>query len=130
MALLGFSILRDALYYGNKRQTIRKLRKTPIKKGERLHLYYHLRRSDCESLGSWTCKETFFIRMFSQPHIIEIVNLLGEKGLIVRNHAMTESEALDLAKRDGFTSTQELFTALERMHGRQDGSQVFQVIRW
>jgi len=126
LALLGFTVFKEKILYGNKRQTIRKLRKTPIKKGERLHLYWHLRQRDCESLGSWTCMETFFVKLFFTPLVIQILN--DAHGYGVRN--MTDEEALDLAKRDGFTSVQELFTTLERMHGPQDGSQVFQVIRW
>lgn len=70
--------------------------------------------------------ETFFVKLFFTPLVIQILN--DAHGYGVRN--MTDEEALDLAKRDGFTSVQELFTTLERMHGPQDGSQVFQVIRW
>lgn len=130
MALLGFSMLKDALLYGNKRQTIRKLRKTPIKKGERLHLYFKLRTPQCESLGSWACTETFYIRFFGTPLGIQLIELVGENKTVIVQHTMTDDEALDLAKRDGFNSVQELFTALEKMHGPQDGSQIFQVIRW
>jgi len=130
LALIGFSMLKEKILYGNKRQTIRKLRKTPIKRGERLHLYYHLRQRDCESLGSWTCTEVFYIRMFSLSHVIEAVDLVGECGLIVLHHTMTEEEVLNLAKRDGFNTTEELFTALDKMHGSQNGKQIFQVIRW
>ena len=72
--------------------------------------------------------------MFSVSHVIQVIDLeaylVGERGLIMVQHTMTEDEVLDLAKRDGFNSVQELFATLEKMHGPQDGSQIFQIVRW
>ena len=55
MPLLGFTTFKDKLLDGTKKQTVRKLRKHPIKVGDKLYLYWHLRQKDCEKLGEGVC---------------------------------------------------------------------------
>lgn len=56
MPLLGFTVFKKEVKLRKKRQTIRKPRKNPIKKGDALYLYWHLRRPDCELLRVAECK--------------------------------------------------------------------------
>jgi hypothetical protein len=51
MPLLGFTKLKEKLLDGSKTQTIRKLRKHPLKVGDILHIYWKLRTKECEKLG-------------------------------------------------------------------------------
>jgi len=51
LPLLGFTKLKEKLLDGSKTQTIRKPRKHPIKKGDKLFVYWKLRTKECEKLG-------------------------------------------------------------------------------
>lgn len=51
MPLLGFTKLKNRLLDGSKLQTIRKPRKTPLKEGDKLFVYWKLRTKQCEKLG-------------------------------------------------------------------------------
>lgn len=57
--LLGFTVFKEKILDGTKTQTIRKLRKRPIKEGDKLYLYWYLRQKDCEKLGESICTEEF-----------------------------------------------------------------------
>ena len=59
MPLLGFNVFHDEVKNGTKRQTIRRHRKQPIKVGDTLYLYWHLRQKDCHLLRKAKCIETF-----------------------------------------------------------------------
>jgi len=132
MALLGYTIphFKQSIPNGTKTQTIRKLRKLkgkphPIKLGERLYHYFGLRTKHCEKLGESICNETFFIRFYRSGCHVDWFRNLNSPCMVMR-----DEEIVKLAHRDGFNTVDELFTVLERMHGSQNGSQVFQVIRW
>jgi hypothetical protein len=56
MYLLGFSVFKEKILSGEKRQTIRILgKRRPPRVGEALRLYWHLRRRDCELLREAKC---------------------------------------------------------------------------
>ncbi len=118
-------MLKEQILSGEKKQTIRKLRKTPFKKGDRLDLYFHLRKPECESLGSFTCTDAFYIRIYPSMRSIQLCDLEGKPSTF-----MSGLEILEVAQRDGFKNVDALFTALQGMHGPIDNSQVWQVIRW
>ena len=59
MPLLGFSVFHGEVKDGKKRQTIRRHRKQPIKVGDTLNLYWHLRQKECHLLRTAKCIETF-----------------------------------------------------------------------
>ena len=134
MALLGFTVFKEKILDGSKRQTIRKLRKSPIKIGEELHLYWKLRTRACEKLIDATCSETFFIT----PIVTRDTDgslLMGSMHKHMEPDRLDDEilrgdDLLDLARRDGFTSFMDMIELLERMHGRLDGNKIFQVIRW
>jgi len=57
--ILGFTVFKDKILNGEKRQTIRKARKIPIKVGDTLYLYWKLRTRQCELLKAVKCTEAF-----------------------------------------------------------------------
>ncbi len=124
MVLIGFTVFKEKILSGEKRQTIRKLRKRPIRVGDRLDLYWKLRTKQCESLGSWLCKEVLSVRFMLQ-NMIELINAHD-----LNSRYLCDDEASDLARRDGFTSIDEMFLELRKMHGPIDSNQLWQVIRW
>jgi hypothetical protein len=145
MPLLGFTMFKEEILSGEKRQTIRKLRKIPVRKGDRLHLYWKLRTKQCEKLGEAICTETFFISI--SYHLYDSGSSIA--WIIYRHKTpnssgrkMPKEEAIDMALRDGFNKdhnanpyglffqpVQDMIRALERMHGDLH-NQIYQVIRW
>jgi len=57
-SILGLTVFKDKILNGEKRQTIRKARKTPIKVGDTLYLYWILRTKQCELLKVVKCTES------------------------------------------------------------------------
>jgi len=55
MAALSFSVFRKKVESGAKRQTIRAKRKYPIKKGDKLFLWWKQRSSERAKLGEAIC---------------------------------------------------------------------------
>jgi hypothetical protein len=105
MPSLGFNVFKQEVKNGHKRQTIRKHRKRPIKVGNLLYLYWHLRRVDCELLRKDVCTETF-----TKPW----------KDL---------KDDENVARRDGFKSTAEMQAWFNR-EGALDPEHLLDVIRW
>ena len=126
MALLGFTIFREKILDGTKCQTIRKLRKHPVKLGEKLYLYWHLRQRDCERLRTETCIEHFLINIQSEYWVgrQRLRILKFENGEWV---PMGYRETLDIAVRDGFKDDVEMLLWFEAKHPLP---QIFEVIRW
>ena len=142
MALLGFTVFKDKLLDGSKRQTIRKLRKRPIKVGDRLHLYWHLRRKDCEKLEESffalqreiTCTETFFITMQFDPNFLNSgkpvwrIDRYENPSLSGDFRTLFDHEVEDLARRDGFDNALQMMRWFYVRYPLY--STIFQVIRW
>lgn len=105
MPLIGFTVLKEKVLNGEKRQTIRKARKRPVKVGDTLYLYWHLRRKDCELLKVVKCTETF-----RKPWAM----LAG---------------SLDVAVRDGFKDASEMRKWFVEKHNPYF-TDLFDVIRW
>ena len=91
---------------GIKRQTIRRHRKQPIKVGDTLYLYWHLRRKDCHLLRTEKCLETF-----TKPWQM----LKASEGI---------------AKFDGFKSAAEMRRWFKESQGSPADEEFFDVIRW
>lgn len=51
MPLLGFTVFREKLLSGDKRQTIRRPRKRRLNVGDRLYVYWRPRSKECQKLG-------------------------------------------------------------------------------
>lgn len=129
MPILGFSMFREKILDGSKRQTIRLLGKKPKKEGDMLFLYWHLRQPDCAPLGKSTCVEAFPIQMNDEY-------LLGRNRLRIYQAPMDEDKpwipmsiagADDIARLDGFTDSDEMRAFFVKHYPLPD---VFQVIRW
>jgi hypothetical protein len=106
MPLLGFSVFHDEVKDGKKRQTLRRHRKQPIKVGDTLYLYWHLRRKDCHLLRKAKCIETF-----TQPW-----------------GTLKVSE--EISKLDGFNSSAEMRAWFNKTHQTLNDDELFDVIRW
>lgn len=81
MALIGFTVFKEKILDGSKRQTIRVPRKRPIKWGESLYLYWHLRRKDCQLLRIAHCNAVFNMRWADMKNNLELALKDGFKGL-------------------------------------------------
>jgi len=105
MPSIGFTMFKEKIISSEKRQTIRKHRKRPIKVGDTLYLYWHLRRKDCELLKVVKCVETF-----------------------TKPWAMLDYNE-ELAKRDGFRDKHEMHDWFMEKHN-PNKADLFDVIRW
>lgn len=123
MPLIGFTVFKDKILSGKKRQTIRVLRKKPVEVGDKLCLYWHLRQKDCEKLKEAHCTEEFQIQFDSGFIFTDKVI----KGSL--NCALSNKEKDRLAKKDGFKNAEEM---LEWFYSKYDDveDRIFQVIRW
>ena len=91
-----------------KRQTIRALRKVPIKPGDVLHLFTGMRTKGCHRLGKAKCKSRKAV-LIQDRHGTTDVRLSGSPlGL---------DKAQAFARSDGFASLLDLRRWFERVHG-------------
>ena len=104
MPALGFSVFHDEVKDGKKRQTIRIHRERPIKVGDTLYLYWHLRQKDCHLLRKAKCGETF----------TQLWGILKSSD--------------EIAKRDGFNSLKETREWFNKTPYPED-EELFDVIR-
>lgn len=97
---------------GQKRQTIRKVRKRPIKVGDTLYLYTGMRTKKCRKLGEVVCSEVFGIE-------------IDEYGCLWRDckdhtdslRVVYAPELGYIAHDDGFRSYEEMRAWFEKIHG-------------
>jgi len=80
--VIGFTVLKDKILSGKKRQTIRLVRKRrPPRVGETLRLYWRLRTKECELLKETVCSESFVKRWGDTRDDLELARLDGFNGL-------------------------------------------------
>lgn len=104
MSGISFSIFREQILSGAKRQTIRAVRKNPIREGETLYMWWKQRSPQREKLGEATCTKVAPIT------ITELGASCEDIG--VRYHC------LDLfAQADGFDDWDEMRDFFENAHG-------------
>ena len=103
MPLLGFTKLLDKLLDGSKTQTIRRIRKHPIKVGDKLYIYWKLRTKQCQKLGEGIATKIV------QKQFCEI----NDKDAVL----------------DGFNNLHELIIAFEEMHEPRHDT-LFDIITW
>lgn len=103
MPMLGFTVFIDKILDGTKTQTIRKMRKTPIKLGDILYLYAYPRTKNTRLLGVTRCIEAFNTTL--------CVALLSD----------------DTAKADGFNNAKEM---REYFKPNIEPDDDIQLIRW
>lgn len=106
MAIINFKKeFAEKVIRWEKLQTIRKVRKNPIKKGEWLHFYTGLRTKNAVKLCISKCSEvskikmTFADRWMGEPaeHYYEVHIWINGKELVERE------EVEDFVKKDGFS---------------------------
>jgi len=133
MPSIGFTHFKEKLLNGAKRQTIRKLRKRPIKVGDTLYIYWKLRTKECEKLEEAICQETFFINIqFIEDWYGKPIWRVDEVEVppTLACWTLTDDAVEEIAHRDGFENPLEMMHALAKMHGDLKGIRTFQVIRW
>lgn len=105
MPSIGFTVFKEKILSGEKRQTIRKVRKRIYKKGDTLFLYWHLRQKDCELLRIARC--TLAIK--------------AQYRDIIKDNKV--------AKADGFRDAWELKVWFDKVH-KPKMEDKFWIIRW
>jgi len=105
MPLIGFTVLKDKILSGEKRQTIRRARKRAIKVGDTLYLYWKLRTKECQLLTVATCMEALRLKY--------------------ADFCCDE----EIAKRDGFENSEELRKWFTKKHNPKPDD-LFDIIRW
>ena len=132
MPLIGFTEFKGMIEDGTKRQTIRALRKHPIKINDVLYLYWKLRTKQCEFLRKELCIQEFTITMqfydgeFPFWYVSAYLKK-PENGSITK---LTDWKIEELAKKDGFNNALEMMRWFAKKHGELNGNKKFQVIRW
>jgi hypothetical protein len=112
MAGLSFSVFKNKILNGSKRQTIRGIRKHPIKEGEKLFLWWKQRSPHREKLGEAKCIKVLEIKIFKDEVRVK------DESLLYRSATYSTSESLNkFAIADGFNNWQELVEFFESTHG-------------
>ncbi len=91
---------------GEKRQTIRKVRKHPIKVGDTLYLYTGMRTKACRKLGEVRCKSVHHVA-FGR------MEMGGYQGTWYQGPGWLKG----VSKRDGLPSEEALLGWFEKTHG-------------
>lgn len=99
----------EAIVSGQKKQTIRSMRKRPFKKGDRLYLYTGMRTKNCHRIGLVVCSrvETFEILPLSDHSakvIVEGVRLSGGQihQLAVADGFQESHQMMDFFSKDNY----------------------------
>jgi len=91
-----------------KRQTIRAMRKNPIKEGDTLYLYTGMRTKNCRKLGETVCKSAIGFKILN--HSLLYVIYLNEK-------IITPKQIDQIIKEDGFEHTEDFINFFQTTHG-------------
>ena len=86
-----------------KRQTIRPLRKCPIKPGETLLLYTGMRTKQCRKLKEVVCKNV-------SPIVV------GPRWIRLNGEVLEDEEMFKMARRDGFRRTLDFFNFFRKQY--------------
>jgi hypothetical protein len=103
---------------GEKRQTIRKIRKRGNpKKGDTLYCYQGLRTKNCQKVGEYTCKEVGPVSIFAGLLKDDKGNIeaLANPEVIVAGIKIRNIKSF--AKKDGFNSVGEFFNFFYERYG-------------
>ncbi len=133
MPLLCFKYKPKAVESMIKRQTIRLMRKRPIKVGDKLYMYEKCRTKQMRKIGEHVCTEAFTVDMqytddwLHSGKPIWRMDLIRETG---GRRQLRPSEIVAIAHLDGFVLAEDMFRWFEKEHGTLHGYRKFQVIRW
>jgi hypothetical protein len=90
---------------GSKRQTIRKVRKTPTKPGDKLSLYTGMRTKACRLLEYTRCVDVQPVEVYA----IGVVHVGGS--------ALTPAQLHDFARADGFQDGEQFVEFFRQEYG-------------
>ncbi len=132
MPLIGFTVMKDKVKDGRKRQTIRVLRKYPIKVGDILYIYWKLRTKFCEKLREEKCIDEFQIQMAFYENWLNSGKPVWRVDRIYYDGSvrqLLDFEIEDLARKDGFDDALQMMRWFSKRH-KDLHRKTFQVIRW
>jgi hypothetical protein len=105
MPALSFSVFKDKIINGAKRQTIRSVRKRAIATGDKLYLYWKQQSpKDCEKLGEATCTSVRHIQIMRNGYVMPY------ESQMVKVHLDT------FAIADGFKDWNDLIQYIEKSY--------------
>ena len=108
MPALSFSIAKDKIISGAKRQTIRSVRKRAIVAGDKLFLYWKQQSpKDCEKLGETYCTKAIPVRIEKAKAVLTYPE--------VCNYEIVHLDKF--AQDDGFDNWQQLVGYFEKNYG-------------
>jgi len=105
MPAISFTVFKEKIKKGTKKQTIRPVGKRKIEPGDTLYLYWHQRQKDCE--------------------LLKVTKCISVYRMCYQDFCRQES----IAKKDGFRNAQEMRDWFEKTH-RPFPCDKFQIIRW
>ena len=111
-----------AVALGRKRQTIRKMRKRPIRIGDTLYHWVDQRSPNGRRIRIDTCRMAVTISIYRSKH-----RSLKDIVWLGHHDALTAEEVLALARADGFESAEEMLAWIDKAYGLPF---VGQVIQW
>lgn len=126
MPLISFSVFKEKVLDGTKSQTIRPLRKHPIKKYDSLYLYWKCRTKETQLLRTEVCSEEFLIKMSIFNNGYTVYMHIWPVGS-VKELSSTDYEKL--ARKDGFSGFKEMVEWFYNRYGELR-EETYQVIRW
>ena len=127
MVAISFSMFKDKIRLGEKRQTIRPYspnRYEQMVRIGRVQLYWKQRAKECEKLGEGRITRVFRIRFLKNKGVGEYTT----NGWLIIRYSREREE--DLARRDGFGSFDEMWEWFHDHYGERMFRIPFMVIRW
>lgn len=113
MPALSFSVFKDKILSGAKRQTIRSVRKHPIKEGDVLYMYWKQRSpKEKEKLGESKCLKTSDIEIYKDEVFVKDSN-----SPIGYQEIKDPFELKLFAIADGFDNWDEMRNFFDKTHG-------------
>jgi hypothetical protein len=137
---LNFTVFVDKILSGEKQQTIRPIRKRPIKPGDKIYLYTGMRHKNCRKLGEAFCDRIQLVSLtiFSKQTChstgqISICKENSESGITITRwtRAYTREQIDRIVKDDGFKNDQEFIDFFDNSYNLINYKpKLFNIIKW
>jgi hypothetical protein len=113
MPAISFSVFKGKILLGQKRNTICRIRKAPIKAGDNLFLYWHQRSPDNELMFTTYCTKVRSLAIYH--HGIRLL----DPQYFMGNHPVTgdPKELNKFAQADGFVDWEHMRDWFVKQHG-------------
>lgn len=109
MVAISFSVFEDKILSGEKRQTIRPIRKRPVKPGDQVQLYWKQQSHiHCRKIAETVCTNVLPIQIYRNGFILPICAAVQPEFEELRQN---------FAKADGFDSWQDLVNYIDESYG-------------